>query len=978
MTGFLEEIRKIETKWQKRWDEKKIFVGKVDTSKPKYFVTVPYPYASGSLHIGHCRTYNLGDLFARYKRQRGFNVMWPMAYHITGTPVLSVSAKIKEKDEKEWKKYRDYVSIYESDEKKVEEIVSSFVEPMNVAMYFSGKLMEDFKRMGFSIDDTREFTTGDPEYNKFIEWQYKILNEKGYITKGEYPILWCTNCKNAVGEDDIYAGDETKVEVSEFVGIKFKIKNKNTFLVAATFRPETIFGATNVWIHPENTYCEIKIDNENWIVSSESVSKLKNQHHKIEVIREFKGRELFDQEVEVPLTGVVIPIYPATFVDTDHATGVVYSVPGHAPYDYAALVDLQKNDEAIKEYSLDEKKLKSITAISLIKLDGYGDFPAVEIYEKMGVQSQEDIEKLEKATQTIYKEEFYSGVMKSNTGEFKGLKVEEAKVAVAKKLKELNLASNIYEISTKARCRCGGKIIAAVIEDQYFLNYGNTEWKELAFKALNKMKIVPEKYRQAFENVFNWLDKRPCVRKRGLGTEFPITKGKGWIIESLSDSVIYMAFYTIIKKIKESKIKPKQLKPILFDHIFLSKHDVETVSKETGISIDSIKEMKSEFEYWYPNDLRHTAIAHISNHLSFTIFHHVAIFPEKYWPQMFSLNEMLNREGEKMGKSKGNVIPIAKIPEKYSVDLTRLHLASVATQESVVDWREVEVNHSKEKLRKFWEFATMVEKSKKVDPQSYSFISKIVIASVKRNIKLAIDAMEQFNPRDYILSGFFDNIREIENYLKISSNLDKKEVQSVIKQTIENMIILMAPVIPHICEEIYERYGNTGFVSLQKINNVVLTEEDTRLALQLKFLTNLMKDIEQIMKLVKSEPKKMIIYIAPQWKNDFYKLAKDSFVEEAFNIGKIMSLVKNHETLNKYMKNIAEEAKLMMKDPTIFRISMLSPEEQLDAIQGYMKIINQKYPEIIVETYISETKDIFDPQNKARKARPMKPAILLL
>ncbi|MHA1203500.1 MAG: class I tRNA ligase family protein, partial [Candidatus Heimdallarchaeaceae archaeon] len=127
MTGFLEEIRKIETKWQKRWDEKKIFVGKVDTSKPKYFVTVPYPYASGSLHIGHCRTYNLGDLFARYKRQRGFNVMWPMAYHITGTPVLSVSAKIKEKDEKEWKKYRDYVSIYESDEKKVEEIVSSFV-----------------------------------------------------------------------------------------------------------------------------------------------------------------------------------------------------------------------------------------------------------------------------------------------------------------------------------------------------------------------------------------------------------------------------------------------------------------------------------------------------------------------------------------------------------------------------------------------------------------------------------------------------------------------------------------------------------------------------------------------------------------------------------------------------------------------------------------------------------------------------------
>ena len=139
-----------------------------------------------------------------------------------------------------------------------------------------------------------------------------------------------------------------------------------------------------------------------------------------------------------------------------------------------------------------------------------------------------------------------------------------------------------------------------------------------------------------------------------------------------------------------------------------------------------------------------------------------------------------------------------------------------------------------------------------------------------------------------------------------------------------------------------------------------------------------MKDIEQVMKLVKSEPKKMIIYIAPQWKNVLYKLAKDSFAEEAFNIGKIMSLVKNHETLNKYMKNIADEAKLMMKDPTIFRISMLTPDEQLNAIQGYIKIINKKYPEITVETYISDTKDVFDPQNKARKARPMKPAILLL
>ncbi len=976
MDDFLVTIRDIEKKWQKKWQEKQVFVGKIDHSKPKYFVTVPYPYASGSMHIGHCRTYNLGDLFTRFKRQRGYNVLWPMAYHITGTPILSVSAKIKAGDEKEWKKYRDYVSIYESDKDKVDEIVKSFEEPMNVAMYFASKLMEDFKRMGFSIDDTREFTTGDPEYNKFIEWQYKILNEKGYITKGNYPILWCTNCKNAVGEDDIQGGDEKKIEVSDFIGIKFKLQN-GTYLVAATFRPETIFGATNIWIHPEKEYNEIEIDGEKWIVSKEATMKLEKQNHSVKIIRTLVGNELLDQEVEVPITGKKVPIYPATFVDTDHATGVVYSVPGHAPYDYAALVDLQKNDQVISKYRLNKEKLKGIQPIALIKLDGYGTFPAVEIYEKLGITSQEDKEKLEKATQIIYKEEFYSGIMLENTGDFVGLKVEQAKEAIIKKLSEINRASHVFETSSKAICRCGGKIIAAVIQDQYFLNYGNKEWKNNAFKALNSMKIIPSKYRQTFENAFDWLDKRPCVRKRGLGTEFPITKGKGWIIESLSDSVIYMAFYTIIKKIREHKIKAEQLVPEFFDYVFLNKGNVTALSKKINVDENVITEIKKEFEYWYPNDLRHTAVNHISNHLSFAIFHHVAIFPEKYWLKAFSLNEMLIREGEKMGKSKGNVIPIAHIPEKYSVDLTRLHLASVATPESVVDWRDKEVNYSKERLRKFWNYAVGVEKVKIDNKLEYSFPSKIVLASIKENIQQAITEMENFNPRDYILTGFYDNLRIIDNYTKLREELGDKEVNQVVKIIIEQLIVLMAPVIPHICEELYERFGHKDFVSFSQIPDVKLTDEDKLYALESKFILNLIKDVEQIVKLVKQTPKKIIVYIAPKWKNSLYALARKTFENEAFNISKIMKLAKNDPELKDHMKDIANEVKGMMKDPTIFRIDILSPEQQKEAIDGYQAILRKQYPSAKFEIYIAETKGIYDPQNKAKKARPMKPALLL-
>ena len=972
---FLDEIRKIEKKWQKKWQEDQIFVGKIDHSRPKWFITVPYPYASGAFHLGHARTYNLGDVVARFKRQRGYNVLWPMAFHITGTPVLSVSWKIKNKDEKEWEKYRDYVAIYEDDKKKIEETVATFEEPLNVATYFANKIIKDFLGMGFSIDDTKQFTTGDLEYNKFIEWQYGILIEKNLITKGNYPILWCVNDKNAVGEDDIKSGDELKVEVNEFVGIKFQLDN-GSFLVAATLRPETIFGATNVWINPEANYEEIQIDDEKWIVSEEATMKLKEQDHEIEILRKLKGKDLVNQEVTVPITNLKIPIYPATFVDIDHATGVVYSVPAHAPYDYAALVDLQKDEETIKKYNLNRNTLANMKPISLISVKGYGEFPAVELCEKLGVRNQSDREKLEKATQTIYKDEYYSGLMKSNTGEFEGLKVEQAKDVVADKLREINLASEIYETSKKAFCRCGAQIIVAILQEQYFLNYGDEKWKETATKALAKMKIIPDKYRLLFENTFNWLDKRPCVRKRGLGTEFPLTKGEGWIIESLSDSVIYMAFYTVVQVIKENNVKPEQLIPELFDFVFLGKGTKKKVAEITSIPEEIIMKMKESFEYWYPNDYRHTAITHISNHLSFTIFHHAAIFPEKYWVKAFSLNENLLNDGEAMSKSKGNVIPIAHIPQKYSVDLTRLHLASVASADSVLDWRETEVSYAQQRLKRFWEYATSVVDVVKKDVE-LTFPSKILISSVNANLKKALDMMENYNVREFILNAFYTNLRAIDDYEKLSKHISKEEREIVLREVIEKITLVMSPIIPHLSEELNYRMKKDRYISLTDIPDIDVSKEDRLYALQAKFLANLQEDIEQVVKLVKSTPKKIHIYINDEWKNKLYDLANKIFEHEAVNIGKLMSEAKKVPELSEYMKEISNVAKQMMKDPSIFRIEMLNSKDQKKAILGYKEFLGRAFDNAEINIHMADDKEIYDPQRKAQKARPMKPALLL-
>jgi leucyl-tRNA synthetase len=191
------DFKSIERKWERRWEEGHVFEPKVDGRK--FFITVPWPYCNGALHIGHGRTYTIADILARYKRMKGFNVLYPMAFHISGTPILAFSKKIEAGDEKTVELYREYLELYGDDPGKVTE----FSKPENIASYFSTKIVSDFRNIGLSIDWTRIFNSGEPVYNRFIEWQFSILKEKGLLKQGDYPLLYSPSEGNPVGEDDI-------------------------------------------------------------------------------------------------------------------------------------------------------------------------------------------------------------------------------------------------------------------------------------------------------------------------------------------------------------------------------------------------------------------------------------------------------------------------------------------------------------------------------------------------------------------------------------------------------------------------------------------------------------------------------------------------------------------------------------------------------------------------------------------------------
>jgi leucyl-tRNA synthetase len=850
----MKDLVDIESKWRKKWEEAKLFEPEV-SEKPKKYITAAYPYAQGPQHIGHARTYSNADVYARYLRMNGFNVLFPMAWHVTGTPILAISRRIGEGDEDLKKIYRE---VYNVPQEKLE----TFSDPHKLIEYFSKEIGDGMKEMGFSIDWRRQFNTGNPHYSKFIEWQFKQLHERGLIKKGEHPVLWCPGCGNAVGEHDVL-GDK-KAQIEEFTLVKYYLNENNATKIfpAATFRPETIFGATNLWINPDKDYVEALVEGENWIISKEAVEKLKLQKDSVKIISESKGSKFVGKELYLPLPNRKVPVLPAKFVDTNNATGIVYSCPAHAPYDWMALKDLGT------QYGADK-----ITPIPLIKTPKYGDFPAVEICNTLLIKNQDD-PRLEQATSEIYSQEFHKGVLRPEVPHYAGMKVSEAKEAVKKDLIKREQGDIFFEIMNQPiKCRCNTTCGVKILKNQWFIDYGNPDWKKKAHGLVDKMKILPEKARLDYHNTIDWLHERACARKQGLGTKLPLDPE--WIIESLSDSTIYMAYYTVSRYITESKLHTKQLIPELWDYIFLGKGNPEDLADETEIDIKLIQKMRKEFLYWYPLDSRHSGEDLVSNHLTFFLMNHVAIFPETLWPKQIVTNGFVLCEGQKMSKSLGNIIPLREAIRKYGADIVRVSVLYGSGLEQDTNFTETAAGTIGTKASRFLDLA---EEAKKSCPGKYNDIDIWIISRLNSQMREIPELMEKFEYRDVLNRIMFLFDRDLGWYLKRTS--DRK----ALKEIMETMAKILSPFMPYTSEEIWETLGNKPFVSSQKW--LLADENSINPAIEKKeeYIQSLIEDMRQVARLSKIENPEIHIYPAEAWKWDALRILK----EQNGDMGKAM------------------------------------------------------------------------------------------
>ncbi len=972
----MEFWNRIETKWQRRWEEAKIFDADPDPKKPKYFITVAYPYPNSPQHIGHGRTYTLADVHARYMRMRGYNVLLPMAFHYTGTPVLAMSKRLAEKDKE---LIDDFVRIYKVPEEKL----GDFVDPFKMARYFHEEIKTGMKAIGYSIDWRREFTTIDPHYNSFIEWQFQKLRQKGYITRGSHPVGWCPKDGNPVGQHDTKGDLEPEIE--EFTLVKFKYAN--SILPAATLRPETIFGVTNMWLNPNAEYVKADVDSEQWIISKESVEKLQYLNRQVKVTETFMGRDLIGETVENPATNEKILILPADFVDPKNATGVVMSVPGHAPYDYVALRNLTKDLIQLGEHKLTPEMIDAIRPFSIIAVSQYSDIPAVTVVRQMDIESQMD-PKLENATREVYRHEFHMGKMKSNTGKYVGMSVAEAKEKVKQDLVAENKADTMFEILNKpVFCRCGTETVVKIFEDQWFIDYGNSEWKAIVHKALDQMEILPEDLRDEFNYVIDWLHEKACARKSGMGTKLPWDPE--WIIESLSDSTIYMAYYTIVNQIKKHDIEPTQLVEEAFDYIFLGIGKAREVADRTGIDIDVLEETRKEFLYFYPLNSRHSGRDLVPNHLTFMIFNHTAVLPEELWPRQIVTNGSVTMQGAKMSKSFGNIIPLIEAIATFGADPLRLGILATAELLQDADFSPTLAKSMRDRLERLYKSGEQISQtsSVKVERKSLTLPDRWMLSRLQEHIRMATEAMDKLEVRKAIHSALYQLDHDFQWYTRriVDQREDhqrKEVVDHVFCEILDAQVRMLAPVTPHISEELWEKMRREGFVSMATWPTPDEARVDVEAEENEALIEDVLEDTWKIEKATGITPRTIYLYTAAQWKWKAYFTALQKSVSGKVAMSEIMKeLMKDNKMkrtakrLAKFTGQITEEINRMSSERKRRQLKVgIAPENQIlkDAEIFFKREFNAE-----VYVYQEEDTHCYDPKNRASSAKPYRPAIYI-
>lgn len=962
-----EELAAIERKWSQRHREARVDEPQVEPGRPKFFATYPYSYMNSLPHIGHAYTMLRVDMMVRFQRLRGKNTLFPFAYHITGTPISAAAQRIREGEAKQ-------VQIL-ADQGIPREDIPRFADPQAWVQYFPREWRRDVERLGLAIDWRREFVTTDanPHYDAFIRWQFRKLRELGYVAKGEHPVVWCPKDEQPIADHDRAEGEGEVPQ--EWTLVKLRLRDGDAhrlglhapaFLVAATLRPETMYGQTNLWVEPGLAYQGLLVGEESWLVGPTAARKLLLQRRDaaLDDVR-VPGVKLVGLMVRAPLRGAEVPVLPLVgkLIDPERGTGIVTSVPSDAPVDYVGLRYLQQHPEELRALRADERLAKGLEPIPIIATPGFGPTPAREVVERLAIRAPSERAKLEQATEEVYRAGFYAGAMA--VGEFRGLSVQEAKPRIQRLLLERGEAALLWELSGRVVCRCLTPGVVKIVGDQWFLRYGDAAWKARAHEALDRAAIWPEAARKQFHGVVDWLRDWACTRETGLGTRLPWDEK--WIIESLSDSTIYMVFYVLVLHLRD--VAPQDMSDAALDFVLLGRGSAEEAARGT-LTPERLEAMRREFLYWYPLDFRNSGKDLLQNHLTFMVFNHAAIFPPEHWPRGIGVNGWVMVDGQKMSKSLGNFITLREALDAYGASAVRLALANAGEGLDDANF-EKDFAAQAPRLLKRWLAALREAPPTRSDARDADASFRSALAKL---LLEAREAMERAEFRRALKLALFDLPKAWQWYLRRAGGSARRDLWERYRSA---AIRLLVPFVPHVAEEAWEQAGGKGFAIDAGFPEASPEEVDAAAERREAFLRAVLEDAREILKVTGIAPTRIVLYTAPPWKRELLLVAAEIARGGGLDVGALIKAAAARAALKPHAKEIPKLAQGIVKDLGSLAAEELELLARLDeqaALEGAQAFLAQELG-ARVEVHPGDESGVPDPAGKARHAFPGRPAI---
>jgi leucyl-tRNA synthetase len=707
---------KIESKWQKHWLGKKVFVSSNSSKKPKKYVLVEFPYPSGAgLHTGHLRSYVAADVVSRFERLNGKEVMFPIGWDAFGLPAENYAIKMGVPPDVSTKKN-----------------IKNFTRQIN--------------SLGLSFDWSREVNTTDPEYYKWTQWLFLQFYKAGLAYEATAPINWCPKDKTGLANEEVIDGkcercgslverknmrqwllritayaqklidglesldwpeavksqQENWIGRSEGAEINFQLHGKNIEAEVTVFttRPDTLFGATYLVLAPEipllNT---LKADIRNWKAVEKYLNSAKNKTdlQRSSLDKEKSGVILEGITAVNPATGQKIPVWIADYVLLTYGTGAIMAVPGHD----------ERDQQFAEKYKL----------------------PIVEVVTEDG--------KLK------------------NSKEFSGLTVAEAKVAISDKFGKFKIQYRLRDWLFSRQRYWGEPIPIIHCQDCGIVPVPE---KDLPVKLPKVKKYEPTGTGESpLAAIDSWVNVK-CPKCKGPAKRetntMPQWAGSSW----------YFLRYT----------DPK--------------------NKKAFASKEALKK-------WMPIDIYFGGMEHTTLHLLYSRFWNLFMCDQGLVPvkEPYKRRQphgiILGPDGEKMSKSRGNVVNPDDIVKQYGADTLRMFQLFLGPHEQMVSWNDKGTVGVYRFLQRVWNLGEIISKN---PAKKSSELTEVEINKLIKKIGEDIEGIK-FNT---CVSAFMEFINAVED-------------EDISKETFKKFLILLSPFAPHLSEELWSMLGGKGSVAKQ-------------------------------------------------------------------------------------------------------------------------------------------------------------------